>query len=214
MCNECFLLLVPHLKKKLDCSVWWCRALHGKASFQRRPCTWNTTEPTMLGQPTRRGVLLLSKVLVPLAPSLLLHLQYRAVSEQMKKQLLYNICSVPIVSYFCSWKASGITILPSHTQTKRVYHKKRASAEDCKVYLCSLTQDPNFIKLYKISIDSVSPYHWILIAAWPKVNYTFKMNREKDIMQSTGNYCYLITVHQNILDFQCRCSAVIRVTVI
>lgn len=41
-----------------------------------------------------------------------------------EKQLLYNICSVPIVSYFCSWKASGITLLPSHIQTKRVYHKK------------------------------------------------------------------------------------------
>lgn len=64
--------------------------------------------------------------------------------------------------------------------------QKRASAEECKVYLCSLTQDPNFIKSYKISIDSVSPYHWILIATWPKVNYTFKINKEKDIMQSTS----------------------------
>lgn len=78
----------------------------------------------MLGQPTGRGVLLVSKDLVPLAPSLLLHLLYCAVSEHMKKQLLHNICSVPIASYFCSWKASGITLLPSHTQTKRVYHKK------------------------------------------------------------------------------------------
>lgn len=78
----------------------------------------------MLRQPTGHGVLLMSKNVVSLAPSLLLHLLYHAVSKQMKKELLYNICSAPIVSYFCSWKASGITILSSHTQTKMVYHKK------------------------------------------------------------------------------------------
>lgn len=76
---------------------------------------------------------------------------------------------------------------PSKPYTnKESLPQKRASAEECKVYLCSLTQDPRFIKFYKISIDSVLPYHWILIATWPKVNYTFKMNKEKDIVQSTG----------------------------
>lgn len=58
MCNECFWLLELHFKKKFDCS----RALHGKASFQRRPCTWNITELTVLGQPTGHGVLLCPKI--------------------------------------------------------------------------------------------------------------------------------------------------------
>lgn len=171
MCNECFLLLVLHFKKKLDCSVWWSLEHHWAHCAWAANWTWGSA---------------VSKNLGPLAPSLLLHLLYCAVSEQMQKTAFVQHMFSSYSKLFL--QLEGLRhYYPSKPYTnKEGLPQKRASAEECKVYLCSLTQDLNFIKFYKISIDSVSPYHWILIATWPKVNYTFKMNREKDIMQSTG----------------------------
>lgn len=187
-----------------------------KGWFSKEALHSEHQEPTMLGQPAGRGVLLVSKDLVPLAPSLLLHLLYLAVSEQMKKQLLYNICSVARVSYFCSLKASGITILPSHTQTKRVYHKKWACAEECKVYLCSLTQDLNFIKFYKMSIDSVSPITEFLLQPDLQSTILSKLIKKKIKCNhyKSEPLLFISVVHQDTLGFQCMCSAIMRVTVV
>lgn len=52
--------------------------------FHTAGCPRSTTRPALLGQPAPRAVLLMPKELVPLAPSLVLHLLYCAISEQMK----------------------------------------------------------------------------------------------------------------------------------